>query len=139
MATRSGKGRTSSRLAKENRSRVTERAAKGSLLTGCEQERRQGAPRPRQEKRRRGAGEHGNSPVYCHCAPLATATAAWQHKPPTRRARSTRRARHTSTSVKGLWVPRCAGCTETRYMSGFLSISAFRGGATSVRRRRQRL
>src|SRR3954465_4231868 len=65
MATRSGNGRPSSRLAKENRSRVTERAAKGSLLTGCEQERRQGAPRPRQEKRRRGAGEHGNSPVYC--------------------------------------------------------------------------
>src|SRR3954453_21967498 len=135
MATRSGNGRTSSRLAKENRSRVTERAAKGSLLTGCEQERRQGAPRPRQEKRRRGAGEHGNSPVYCHCAPLATATAAWQHKPPTRRARSTRRVRHTSTSVKG-FRPGKPRWSRTRNYSGFVTIW---DGTTSVRRRRRLL
>src|SRR3954447_22055168 len=40
-ATKSGKGRTSSRLAKENRSRAMERAAKGFLLRGRGEARRE--------------------------------------------------------------------------------------------------
>src|SRR6202790_4245539 len=63
---RSGSGRTSSKLANENRSRVTGREGKGLLLKqgGCES--RQGARRSRQNDGMREAGEHGNMPVYAH-------------------------------------------------------------------------
>jgi hypothetical protein len=50
MEMRSGSGRTSSRLAKEKRSRVAERDGKDLLLRegGMKDRRRGGAPKPRQ-------------------------------------------------------------------------------------------
>src|SRR5579863_6642694 len=63
MEMRSGSGRTSSRLAKEKRSRDAERDGKGLLLDDEGRDRRAGAPRRRHGDDGRRRRDHGNRPV----------------------------------------------------------------------------
>src|SRR5579871_4217485 len=87
---RSGRGRTSSRLAKEKRSREGERVGKGLLLET-------GRAEVTRTVQRREAGEHGNRTVY----------AAAQIRTRPRLRVPDRRVRKSSAGVKGLGKRGC--------------------------------